>query len=90
MGDFNCKHISFCPTDMTTPDGKAIKAFFDSKDFTQLIHEPTRFQNENSSCLDLIFTNNPSNMSSTSVHPQINNFDHGPITAQIAHNIQSI
>ena len=45
MGDFNCKHVSFCPTDMTTPDGKAIKAFFDSKDFTQLIHKPTRFQN---------------------------------------------
>jgi hypothetical protein len=87
MGDFNCKHSSFCSNDLTTSDGRAIKAYFDSKEFTQMINEPTRFQNEHCTCLDLIFTNNPINTRSVSVHPQINNCDHCPITIQLTQNI---
>ena len=84
MGDFNCKHSHFCPTDSTNTEGKLLKAYFDSKDFTQLVHEPTRFQGDSSSCLDLIFTNCATNTRDVNVHPPINNCDHCPISCRMA------
>ena len=42
MGDFNCKHDSFCPYDRTTTDGRLLKAFFDAREFAQIVHEPTK------------------------------------------------
>ena len=83
MGDFNGKHEDFCATDITTGDGRELKAYFDSKDFIQLIGEPTRFQNNHMSCLDLIFTNNPITVRNPNVYPQINNCDHCPISVGI-------
>ena len=45
-----------------------------------MIHEPTHFYGHNKSCLDLIFTNNPTIVSDCTVHPLINNCDHCPIS----------
>ena len=87
MGDFNCKNQLFCSTDKTTADGKILKAFFDTKEFAQLVHDPTRFQNGNSSCLDLVFTNRPLHISDTMVHSQINNCDHCPVSVTLSANI---
>ena len=84
MGDFNCKHSHFCPTDSTNTEGKLLKADFESKDFTQLVHEPTKFQCDSLSCLDLVFTNCATNTRDVNVHPPINNCDHCPISCRMA------
>ena len=84
MGDFNCKHDLFCPTDRTTTDGRLLKAFFDAREFAQVVHEPTRFQQNYASCLDLVFTNRPTKIDNVTVHPQINNCDHCPVSVTLS------
>ena len=84
LGDFNCKHEHFCSTDRTTANGRLLKAYFDSREFVQLVHEPTRFQQYSSSCLDLLFTNKAININNVIVYPQINNCDHCPVAVELS------
>ena len=83
MGDFNCKHSSFYHGDDDTHDGALLKSFFESRLCSQMIDEPTHFFGLKNSCLDLIFTNSPTIVCDTIVHPLINNCDHAPISLSL-------
>ena len=92
MGDFNCKHSSFYSGDPNTAEGGMLKSFFESRQFVQLIAEPTRFSGNSQSCLDLVFTNNPILIDESSVHPVINNCDHAPVSVTLSikqHHVES-
>ncbi len=82
LGDMNARNKDFRSEDLTNTEGRALKAFFDSHNFTQLIHEPTRTQKGAKSCLDLIFTNTPSLISCVGTRPKVyQTCDHMPIYA---------
>ncbi len=65
----NARNKSFCKDDIINTEGRANKAFFDSVNFDQLFHEPTRIQGYAKSCIDLVFTNNPSLIASPDTQP---------------------
>ncbi len=71
LDDMNARNNSFWEDDITNTEWRAIKAFFDSHNFDQLIHEPTWIQGTVKSCIDLIFTNNPSLRASAGTRPKI-------------------
>ncbi len=71
LGNMNARNKSFWEDDITNTEVRAIKAFFDSHNFDQLIHELTRIQGTAKSCIDLIFTNNPSLIASAGTRPKI-------------------
>lgn len=85
MGDMNCRNTLFWGPDTTNTEGRALKAQFDSHDYDQLIHEPTRVVNNCQSCIDLLFINNPSIISEVGTRPKIHDpkCDHKPIYAKV-------
>ncbi len=61
---------TFCKK-ITNTEGRFLKAYFDSQNVLQLFNEATRIQGDSRSCIDLIFTNNPSLLSNVSTLPKI-------------------
>ena len=58
-GDFNARSSSWWPNDINTAEGTKLFSIASSNGFSQLINEPTHIQTSSSSCLDLIFTDQP-------------------------------
>ena len=56
-GDFNARSSSWWSKDSNTPEGSKLFSLTSANGFSQLINEPTHFQGNSSSCIDLIFTN---------------------------------
>ena len=72
-GDFNLRSCSWWSNDTSTTEGTKLFAQTFSDGFQQLINEPAHIQKNSSSCIDLIFTDQP-NLSvnygvHTSLHP---------------------
>ena len=80
MGDTNARNKEFWDEDKTTTEGRILKAWLDSSNLEQLIHEPTRIMNDSRSCIDHICTSNPYIISEAGVRPKIAS-DHHPIFA---------
>ena len=59
-GDFNARSSSWWSNDIKTTEGTKLFAQTSSDGFQQLINEPTHIQKISSSCIDLIFTDQPS------------------------------
>ena len=81
----NGKHSDFYASDKTCNAGKVCKELFDSYSYDQLISEPTRFSGNSQSCIDILFTNRPTNVThffdKIGTEPPLPNCDHVPITA---------
>ena len=58
-GDFNARCSSWWCNDINTIEGSHLYSSTSSNGFSQLINEPTHIQTNSSSCIDLIFTNQP-------------------------------
>ena len=58
-GDFNARSSSWWCNDINTIEGSHLYSSTSSNGFSQLINEPTHIQTNSSSCIDLIFTNQP-------------------------------
>ena len=58
-GDFNARSSSWWSDDINTTEGTKLFSLTSSNDFSQLINEPTHIQTNSSSCIDLIFTDQP-------------------------------
>ncbi len=71
LGDMNARNNNFWEEDITNTEGRFLKAHFDLQSFLQLVHEATRIQGDSISCIDLIFTNNPSLLSNVSTQSKI-------------------
>ena len=59
IGDFNAKSCNWSINDTTTPEGAQLDSITSLYGMKQLISEPTHILQQSSSCIDLIFTNQP-------------------------------
>ena len=59
IGDFNAKSCNWWTNDTATPEGAQLDSITSLYGMKQLISEPTHILRQSSSCIDLIFTNQP-------------------------------
>ena len=78
-GDFNARSSSWWPNDINTSEGTNLFSLASSNGFSQLINEPTHIQTSSSSCLDLIFTDQPNLSINSGVHPSLHSNCHHQI-----------
>ena len=60
IGDFNAKSSKWCSSDKDNKAGCELDNITTSACYSQMIDKSTHFINESSSCIDLIFSSNPS------------------------------
>jgi len=71
LGDFNAKLNAWLPNDNNTHEGISINNLTSSYGLTQLINKPTHILPNSSSCIDLIFTNQPNMIINSNVHSSL-------------------
>ena len=80
-GDFNGRSSSWWSNDINTIEGSHLYSLTSSNGVSQLINKPTNIQTNSSSCIDLIFTNQPN----LSVNSGVNSSLHPNCHHQIVH-----
>ena len=75
-GGFNAAWWS---NDIHSTEGPKLFALTSANGFSQLINEPTHIQTNSSSCIDLIFTNQPNLSVNSSVHSSLHHKCHHQI-----------
>ena len=70
-GDFNARSSSWWSEDINTTEGLNLFSLTSSNGFYQLIIEPTHIQGSNTSCIDLIFTNQENLLVNSGVHASL-------------------
>ena len=84
LGDFNAKSSSWCTDDLTSNEGFQVETVTSFYGFTQLISTPTHILPNSSSCIDLIFTDQPSIIMNSGVHSSLHpNCHHQIIFANV-------
>ena len=71
LGDFNAKSSSWYDKDITSPEGFHIESLTSFYSFTQIISAPTHILPTSSSCIDLIFTDQPNIIMNSGVHASL-------------------
>ena len=66
-GDFNARSPQWWVVDKENNEGLKISFLTSSAGYSQLIDQPIHITKESSSCIDLIFTSNPSFISTSGV-----------------------
>ena len=79
-GDFNSRCSSWWSNDVNTTEGLKLLSLTSSNGFTQLIHEPAHIQGNSSSCIDLVFTDQPNVSVNSGVHASLHPNCHHQIT----------
>ena len=69
--DFNARSSSWWSKDIDTTKESNLFSLTSSNGFLQLINEPTHIQTSSSSCIDLIFTNQPNLSVNSGVHASL-------------------
>ena len=80
LGHFNARSKSWCSGDSTTIEGTRLDSSVSTPGFLQLISEPTHILRNSLSCIDLIFTDQPSLVVDSGVHPTLHENCHHQIT----------
>ena len=80
LGDFNARSKSWCSGDSTTIEGTRLDSLVSTHGFHQLISEPTHILQNLLSCIDFIFTDQPSLVVDSGVHPTLHENCHHQIT----------
>ena len=80
LGDFNARSNNWWQDDTQTSEGSRIDYLTTSYGFQQLISEQTRIVKNSSSCIDLIFTNQPNLIADSSTHHPLHPDCHHNIT----------
>ena len=70
-GDFNSRCSSWWSNDINTTEGLKLFSSTSSNGFSQLIHDPTHIQANSSSCIDLVFTDQPNLSVNSGVHASL-------------------
>ena len=70
-GDFNARSSYWWSNDINSTEGTNLFSLTSSNGFSQLINEPAHFQNNSSSCIDLILTDQPNLSVNTGVHSSL-------------------
>ena len=71
LGDFNARSTAWWADDTTNTEGIHLESLTSTHGFHQLISEPTHILPNSSSCIDLIFTNQPNLAIDSGVHPSL-------------------
>ena len=69
--DFNAKSKTWWTHDITTNEGVQIESLTSTYGLHQLISDPTHILPNSSSCIDLIFTDQPNLVVDSGVHPSL-------------------
>ena len=69
--DFNARSSSWWSKDIDTTKESNLFSLTSSNGFLQLTNEPTHIQTSSSSCIDLIFTNQPNLSVNSGVHASL-------------------
>ena len=78
-GDFSARSPAWWSKDIHSTDGSRLFSLTSANGFSQLINEPTHIQTNSSSCIDLIFTNQPNLSVNSGVHSFLHNNCHHQI-----------
>ena len=76
MGDFNARPKSWWPDDTASLEGTDIDSLITMHTLHQLISDPTHLLPNSSSCIDLIFTDQPNLVVDCGVHPSLHSNYH--------------
>ena len=68
-GDFNVKSTNLWKNDLSTSEGTQVNSLTTSYGLSQIISDPTHILPNSSSCIDLIYTNQPNLVTESGVHP---------------------
>ena len=82
-GDFNARSFSWWSDDINTLERTNLYSLTSSNGFFQLINDPTHVQSKSSSCIDLLFTDQPHLAVNSAVHASL----HPNCHHQIVHTI---
>ena len=80
IGDFNVRSNNWWQGDTQTSEGSQIDYLTTSYGFQQLIPDPTHILKNSSSCIDLIFTDQPNLITDSGTHPSLHPNCHHNIT----------
>ena len=80
LGDFSARSSDWWPNDIISPEGTNIISLISMYDFNQLISDPTHILPASSSCIDLIFTDQPNLVVDSGVHLSLHTNYHEQIT----------
>ncbi len=86
LGDFNSKHSEWFSDDVTNTEGRILKSFIDSANLKQMVDFPTRFRNNQISCLDLIICDKDGLISNIHNASPIGKSDHTPVLFDLSGN----
>ena len=70
-GDFNSRCSSWWSNDINTTEGLKLFLLTSANGFSQIIHDPTHIQANSSSCIDLVFTDQPNLSVNSGVHASL-------------------
>ena len=70
-GDFNVRSTNWRKNDLSTSEGTHVDSLTTSYGLSQIISDPTHILPNSSSCIDLIFTNQPNLVTESGVHPSL-------------------
>ena len=79
LGDFNAISSTWRKEDKTATESTHLEALTSLHNFDQLISEPTHILSNSSSCIDLIFTNQPNLVVYCGTHSTLNTKCHHQI-----------
>ena len=76
LGDYNARNTKWWHHDITTTEGIQLETTTTIYGLQQLIDEPTHILKNSSSCIDLIFTNQPNLIVVRGTHPSFHENQH--------------
>ena len=79
LGDFNARSSAWWSNDTTNNEGTQIECLTSLYGFEQMISEPTHMIQNSSSCIDLMFINQPHLVIESGVHPSLHSKCHHQI-----------
>ena len=71
LGDYNTRNTNWWHHDITTTEGVQLETTTTIYGLQQLIDEPTHIRKNSSSCIDLIFANQPNLIVIKRTHPSL-------------------
>ena len=80
LRDFNARSKSWCLDDITTYEGSKIGSLTTTHGLHQLISQPTHLLPTSSTCIDLIFTDQPNLVVNSGAHPSLQKNCHHQIS----------
>ena len=70
-GDINVRSSNWWKNDLSTSEGTQVDSLTTSYGLSQIVSDPTHILLNSSSCIDLIFTNQPNLVTESGVYPSL-------------------